>query len=965
MTQETLLHSSTVYLYRYEAEGGAYAQLGESALGCALLRGGGNTGSSPDGFKLLLYNAQKHPVLQLPVALGTRFSAQGEAHASFYDAEQQNYSLRFRDARERDAFLSAAAFVRAHVAAHAPKLLKASRGDRLFVGVDELAPGRADAAPLGLGDVAGVALRRWQGAAADRDAFFPPNPLDIAQLPPAEETAPGDVRRIKLVEYGASAEQDLLTRALAAEALVGMQKGAKRLVTVVAASTQEWFIAQIELVKVKKANRASAAAGDAGETKETDEEVKEVEQNGEHADLVKRMASLSRAGSQSTGLIASLNSRIASRHDSLDQPVVAEDLATLAVEGHSSSFARQSSSPPAGYVPVLLAGLQLPGERADSLSRINTSTESAGLERGNSVSPASSLAAKVIAPLKQQSLKIPSSDSPSEDPVSSMLSSEMEMLMKEQSDLEKLRRELEESKKKLQSEDFSSPVSSTPAPTATTTPALSLTSTASSTSSSYKPWEKPVFVPTSFEPASSILNLPSSLSAPTTTGNASASSRWTPSSSFELVPSFSPTSFAPPSSLPPPPAPFSSALSPYGTRSIGVTSGLSGEVENGISRLQRSSTSIESRLEDLQSKMDRLLNMQSSFKTSKYSSGGLFSNSTTGLSSSSSSVGGAGINSTSSLLKSLEKALAQRDQLQEVNARLQDSVTHLESTVEEFQGQHESLQMENRNLLDKLQNSNQLQQDKFRLELRNLQQQLSHTQEQMLMYQEENFHLRSEMASKEEQLAKEKIRLQEDARKQLEQLQRQLQGQIQQDSQDALGKMMAEKKALESQLSDAASQKAAWEVERESLKTQLRQAQTQQLQFQNEKAQSQAAQVSRVQELEAQLQLVQGEYKTAKLQADRYAAESQHLEELLTAKEHELGEMQTMKNEQEYAALSELLKEFMNDIYFHFQDAFDEEAEFTGKEIVMAIRKILKQNTMDILSRLEEFWHLQGHDGGH
>jgi chromosome segregation ATPase len=414
-------------------------------------------------------------------------------------------------------------------------------------------------------------------------------------------------------------------------------------------------------------------------------------------------------------------------------------------------------------------------------------------------------------------------------------------------------------------------------------------------------------------------------------------------------------------------------MTPYGSRSLGglssfgaTTTNLSGEVENGISRLQRSSTSIESKLDDLQSKMDRLMNMQGSLKPSKFSANsGLFSNSSSGLVSSSSSVGGGSTTSSSSLIKNLEKALNQRDQLQEFNARLQDSLGQLESTVEDLQSQQESLQLENRNLLDKLQNGNQLQQDKFRLELRNLQQQLSHTQEQMLMYQEENFHLRNELGAKDEQLVKEKARLQDDARKQLEQLQRQLQEQVQHDSQDALSKATSEKKALESQLADAAVQKQAWQEERESLLSQLRQAQTQHQQIQNEKARSQADQDSRVRELEMQLQQALSESKTAKLQADRYLGESQHLEELLVTKEQEMAHMQTDKNEQEYAALSELFKEFMNDIYFHFQDAFDEDAEFTGKEIVMAIRKILKQNTMDILSRLEEFWQLQGHDSGH
>lgn len=990
--KEALLHSCTVYLYRYDAQQGSYAQQTDSALGCALL---GATRASEDDasasaaaattFKLLLYNAQKQPVLQMPVATSTRFTPQSDSYVHFYDAEQQNYSMRFRDASESAAFLAAAAFVHAHVVVHSSRYFKASRGDRLAVSVDDIATGKADAAGLAHGDVAGVAIQRWQGSADSRSSFFTPNPLEIPKQPAVEATSGSgnDVKRIRLVPYDASTESDLLTRALAAEALVDMQKNARRLVTVVSASTQEWFIAQIELVKVKKATRSSVsapAAADESESKGVDEEVKEVEPSvgdggDEHAELIKRMASISRAGSQSSGLIASLSSRLASRKDSVEQPTFAEP---DPAERQGSSFAEQSA-PPAGYVPVLLAGLQLPGERANSLSRANTSSSEQPLIAANDASSAtssfatpSSLAGKVIAPLKQSprgSAAI-STELSDNDAASFALSTEMEQLMKEQSDLEKLRLELEESKKKLQSEDLSTPASSATFPGGSSPSSVP----PASTSSSYKPWEKPGLIPTPFE-QSSFSNGTPSLSGTTAAASsaASSSSRWTPSN-FELVPSFSPTSFVPSSSLPPPPVPFASAMTPYGSRTLGgaspfgggATSNLSGEVENGISRLQRSSTSIESKLDDLQSKMDRLMNMQSSLKASKYSTGaGVFSSSSSGLGSSSSSVGGGASTSSSSLIKNLEKALSQRDQLQELNARLQDSVGQLESTVEDLQSQHESLQLENRNLLDKLQNGNQLQQDKFRLELRNLQQQLSHTQEQMLMYQEENFHLRNELAAKDEQLVKEKARLQDDARKQLEQLQRQLQEQVQHDSRDALRSVTAEKKALESQLADATAQKQEWQQERESLMNQLRQAQTQQQQIQTEKARSQADQDSRVRELETQLQQALGDSKTAKLQADRFAGESQHLEELLMAKEEEIAQMQTAKNEQEYAALSELLKEFMNDIYFHFQDAFDEDAEFTGKEIVMAIRKILKQNTMDILSRLEEFWQLQGHDSGH
>ncbi|RHY57201.1 hypothetical protein DYB38_011243 [Aphanomyces astaci] len=53
-------------------------------------------------------------------------------------------------------------------------------------------------------------------------------------------------------------------------------------------------------------------------------------------------------------------------------------------------------------------------------------------------------------------------------------------------------------------------------------------------------------------------------------------------------------------------------------------------------------------------------------------------------------------------------------------------------------------------------------------------------------------------------------------------------------------------------------------------------------------------------------------------------------------------------------ARADLFKELMNDIYFACQDAFDEDAEFTGKEIAIQIRKILKQHTNDVVAKFEK-----------
>ncbi|KAG6958215.1 hypothetical protein JG688_00010602 [Phytophthora aleatoria] len=927
MAEGALLHSCAVYLYLYDDASGSYAQRTDAAVGCALLAGERAAQSGSDAFSLLLYDTQKTPLLQLPVTPSARFVPQKDNYINFYERQtQRNFAMRFKDAGTSEAFMSAVSYAKAQVLVHSSKSYDRNKPAVL---VDQLAVGKEDAAPLNLGDVAGVTLKKWQGTVEQRESFFSANPLEIKQQPTAG--ASGEVKRIKLQE-GAS-EMDPFTRILATEALVGMQKMGKRLVTVTFPETNEWVIAEMELVKVKKNTRSSAAT--------TDQSVESDAQEQEHDELVKRMASLSRMGSQSSGLIASVKTRLDSRSSMEPNGEIDTSLT------RASSLGQQSGDPPAGYVPVLLAGLQLPGERPGSLRNLHNEMQTQVQTEAASPPHAMSLAAKVFEPLKHSAESI-HVDTAGGTKLAS-LSSDMERLMKEQSDLARLREQLEESKRKLQSEDTSS---SDPSG------ASNGASDHSSSLTEYKPAQDK---PAPFTPSSFALLGSSAPSIATSSSYGHSTSRWTPPK-LDMVPSFSPSAFVPPSQPPPaiPPAPsaFSSSLTPYTNRSFPSysstpSSGSSPDVENGIIRLQRSSTSIESTLHDLQSKMDRLLNSQNSMKSTKFvASSSKYSGNASFSASSSSS-------SSSMLLKNLEKALAQRDQLQETNARLEEANGELESSVEELQSQHESLQMENRSLLDKLQNGNHLQQEKFRLELRSVQQQLSHTQEQMLVYQEENFQLRAQLAAKDEQLAKEKTKLQEDTHQQLQQLQRQVEDEVRQGSKDSIERMATEKAALEAQVAELMAQKNQWDVEREMMSNRLSQAQSQQVQLQDESIKSQAAQNSRVQELMTRVQQLEAESKALKQQAEGFHSEAQHLEELLASKEHEMTQLQSTRNDQEYAALSELFKEFMNDIYFHFQDAFDEDTEFTGKEIVMAIRKILKQNTMGILAKLEEFYHQQ------
>uniref|UniRef100_A0AAV1V0H9 Uncharacterized protein n=1 Tax=Peronospora matthiolae TaxID=2874970 RepID=A0AAV1V0H9_9STRA len=953
-TSGALLHSCTVYLHLYDAASGSYTQQTDAAVGCALL---GGDRERPRAFSLLLYDAQKSPLLQVLLTPSTRFVPQTSNYVNFYDPQsKQYYAMRFRDAANSEEFLNAVALIKAQVLVHSATSFE--RQKRRVVLVDDVAMGREDAEALGAGDVAGVTLKKWHGAAAERDQFFSANPLDIRSRQTTDATTGNEVKRIKLLAEIEDGETDPFVAVLATEALIGMHKMAKRLVTVTFPDTQEWVIAEVELVKVKKSTRSSA---DLTPTPSKDEyvgapitaasDVMEEQTLKEHDELVKRMAMLSRVGSQTSEMMASAQTKVHSRQTSVGD--------TEVMPKRASFSGLQSTEPPAGYVPVLLAGLQLPGQRPGSFRNMRNDSEVAKPSDSSSPSRAKSVTVPTFEPLKQLSTS-PNVDVDGGTTLSSSLSSDLERLMKEQSDLARLHAELEQSKRKLQADDTSVGVPAAQRPHLSTKEVNYSVGLTEHKLAHEK--QAPSFAPTPL--ASMGFH---ALSGGTSSSYRTTPDKWSPAN-LDIVPSFPSSTFNPQSlGAPAPPTPFSSSLTPYTNRSFPSypsTPGVSGsgslpDVENGIFRLQRSSTSIESMLHDLQSKMDRLLNVQNSMKASSYAGnarkyGGSVPFSSVAFSSSSSSS-----SSSSMLLKNIEKALAQREQLQEANARLEDANGELESSVEDLQNQHDLLQMENRALLDKLQSGNHLQQEKFGVELRSVQAKLSQSQEQMLAYQEENFRLRAELSAKDDKLAKEKAKLQEDVQKQYGTLRRQAEEEVRQGLMDSIDKMATENAALMAQVGEYSAQKKQWAHERDMMKKRLSEAQSQQVQLQDDSVKSQSAQNSRVQELLARLEQLEAESKGLEQQADKYRFEVQHLEELLVSKEHEMAELQSARNDREYAALSGLFKEFMNDIYFHFQDAFDEDTEFTGKEIVMAIRKILKQNTMDILAKLEEFYQQQ------
>lgn len=59
-------------------------------------------------------------------------------------------------------------------------------------------------------------------------------------------------------------------------------------------------------------------------------------------------------------------------------------------------------------------------------------------------------------------------------------------------------------------------------------------------------------------------------------------------------------------------------------------------------------------------------------------------------------------------------------------------------------------------------------------------------------------------------------------------------------------------------------------------------------------------------------------------------------------------------DEDRSARLVGLFKESVNDMFFRFQDFFEEEQAIDGKQVLSVIRKVLKQSTKEVIQRLEE-----------
>ncbi|RHY28409.1 hypothetical protein DYB32_008064 [Aphanomyces invadans] len=263
-----IIYTSTVALFKYDAAKRSYASCSPSPVGCVIL---GNNAS----YSLLLYNAAKEHLSRSPVTVSLQATLQPGQYVNFYDAIGDNYSARFSTDVDAQTFIRTLFLTKVHVGiwgggGSAPSISANS------LTKEELSSHDASARAISEGDSVGIAFSVWRvvGNAGS-------SPLDVVtKYAPFEKVSATDVRKFRV---GDKAERISALE----EGVVGMKKGGHRIVLAPPAKTngKDWYILQMELVKVKPAavdsQQASSASRRASEPPKTTSNASDSASNGQ------------------------------------------------------------------------------------------------------------------------------------------------------------------------------------------------------------------------------------------------------------------------------------------------------------------------------------------------------------------------------------------------------------------------------------------------------------------------------------------------------------------------------------------------------------------------------------------------------------------------------------------------------------------------------------------------------------
>ncbi|RHY36591.1 hypothetical protein DYB38_006585 [Aphanomyces astaci] len=235
---QNIIYSSTVNLFKYDVSKKSYASCSPSPVGCVIL---GNNAT----YSLLLYNAAKEHLSRSPVTVALQATLQPGQYVNFYDASGDNFSARFSTDVDAQTFIRTLFLTKVHVGIWGGNAGAAPTISATALTKEELSSHDANARAIVDGDSVGVALSVWRVV-----GNIGSSPLDVVtKYAPFEKVSATDVRKFRV---GDKAERISALE----EGVIGMKKSGTRIVLAPPSKTngKDWYILQIDLVKVKPHN---------------------------------------------------------------------------------------------------------------------------------------------------------------------------------------------------------------------------------------------------------------------------------------------------------------------------------------------------------------------------------------------------------------------------------------------------------------------------------------------------------------------------------------------------------------------------------------------------------------------------------------------------------------------------------------------------------------------------------------
>lgn len=915
---ERIVHACGVYLYLIDKETNNYKQQTDSVVGCVLLSNDNST-----FYRLLFYDTQKQSILTITLPSGgswLQIHPQADNCVRIDDnlSKEPGCTLRFRSTSELQAFLTAMVCAQAQLTL----ICLRDKGNKKEVNpfVQILTPqfGKKEKF-LERKDLAGIHISTWKNDMSMLP-FSGNDPVKLLLDRDRSQAIQQDKRKIHLGDM----KNDLVTATIA-DGILGMQRHESRYVLIAMPANKQWMIAHIELLKIKKGHGNLDDAGDIARNSEQST-------RNSSEELINRMASLSRAGSHGLGqyVTVATGRSVVNDKDTTELRESIDSSDSFQSRRHSTIV--DALAAPGQAIP--LVGLHQANEigfEKDTMQKSSPVTKNAAFDVEETYTMDAGIRLKI-------------SDEGSS--VTTTKDFSLADLLKEQEKLNSMRQELDKQRQTIaesyrgnsenQNERTSSKLQMKIAENSGSS-SLVVASPASDAypidgkNTKFKPTAPPTAAPLfAREVNSGLTNGVQNVPYPSLPWQHSSPSMIPSSMSISTFPPYQNTKFS---------------INNHEMSNLNV--------ESNFLKLQRTSTAIENSVHDLHSKLDRLNNatLLRSTATSVPFNGNF--GSSANLMASGLEFSSHNGSSSALLLKHIERALTQKDELHQSVMNLTKANESSRFTIEDLSNKIDALHRENHRLIERNSETNLSYQEEHRLELRETKLQLQHDQDELKKARLENQQLRQTILHRDNELQTLRQDMDLSVQQQVDSLRRSLQEQVDSSSEGTTRQLTSERKKLEEALHETREQLDKYMKQNERLKVDLDQLEGQHVQLEEKIRAGQRDHSNQIEEMETKQQkLCDRETK--------YMGEIQSLkkslvqaESLLSEKERIIVNIKDEHTKRDVEAISGWVKESMNGIYFYFQDAFDEENEFNGKEIVTAIRQVLKQQTLDILSKLE------------